>query len=197
MTSSFGEAAGAVILAAVESTQLTKDEEAFFARAPVSGVTLFARNIPRENYLAPVSALTKNLQSLRPASRPPLMIAIDQEGGRVNRMPSPFPNFGPAQKLEGGSTKKDALERLRAYAADVGRALKACGINTDFAPVMDVITEPTNTAIGDRSFATDSDGVIARGGAFLAGLCESGVLPCLKHFLGRVPQKSIPTREAR
>ena len=58
---------------------------------------------------------------------------------------------------------------LRAVAEDLGRRLLALGINVDFAPVLDVLTEPTNTAIGDRAFGTDAEAVRIRAGAFLDG----------------------------
>jgi beta-N-acetylhexosaminidase len=181
-------AAGSVLICAVEGTALTSVERAFYAATPVSGLTLFTRNIPHPDYRK-LRGLVGELQSLRPAGAPPLVVAIDQEGGRVNRFKTKdwpdFPNEGPALQLAGGKTDFDALQSIRSYARTVARALAGVGINTDFAPVCDIDTEPTNTAIGDRCFAKDAEGVTLRAGAFLDGLQDEGVLGSLKHFPGQ------------
>jgi beta-N-acetylhexosaminidase len=92
--------------------------------------------------------------------------------------------------LEGGRTDSKALAGIKTYAKDLGKALLSLGINVNFAPVCDILTEPTNTAIGDRCFGTDLDSVEARARAFLEGLQEGGVLGCLKHFPGQGDAKA-------
>lgn len=180
------DAAGAVLICAVEGSALSKEERAFYAAVPTSGLTVFTRNFPPADYRG-VNALLAELQNLRPAGAPPLIVAIDQEGGRVNRLRpwSDFPNKGPALHLADGSCDDAALQSIYDYAATVGRALRAVGINTNFAPVCDIDTEPTNTAIGDRCFGKDALSAAKRAGAFLGGLQSSGVLACLKHFPGQ------------
>lgn len=179
------DAASAVLIAAVEGHTLTPDEERFFKQEAPAGVTLFRWNIPQENYTA-VATLNQTLQSLRPVGAPPLIVAIDQEGGRVSRMPkNTFPNLGPALHIAEGRADAEALDQLKIYGQDVGRALLAVGINVDFAPVLDVLTEPSNVAIGDRVFGTTPEQATARARAFLHGLQTSRVLGCLKHFPGQ------------
>ncbi len=182
------DVAASLLVCAVEGTSLTAAEERFYRRLPVSGVTLFTRNMPLPQ--ADLAALTATLQRLRPVGDPPLLIAIDQEGGRVARLKEPFPNHGPALALAGGGDDPAALEQVREIAADMGRRLRALGINANFAPCCDVLTEPSNTAIGDRAFATSAQAASKRAGAFLAGLLASGVEGCLKHFPGQGAARS-------
>jgi beta-N-acetylhexosaminidase len=178
------DASGAVLIAAVEGMELTPDEERFFREESPAGVTLFRRNIPQADYQQ-VTRLNQSLQNLRTPEAPPLVIAIDQEGGRVSRIGTPFPNMGPAMTIAGGGVDPAALGILRQYGHDVGRELRQIGINVNFAPVLDVLSEPTNTAIGDRCFGVTADQVTPRAGAFLEGLQSEKVLGCLKHFPGQ------------
>lgn len=176
--------AGAVLVCAVEGRDLTAAERSFYRTAGPSGVTVFTRNIPENP--DDLIALTRALQSERPPGAPPFLVAIDQEGGRVARIRHPkFPNLGPAMKLAEGRSDAAGLETVRQHAGDVGRALAALGVNVNFAPVCDVLTEPSNLAIGDRAFATTAEPAALRAGAYLDGLQDTGVLGCLKHFPGQ------------
>ena len=178
------DAAATVLLGAIEGHQPTPAELVLFAEMGMSGLTLFGRNIPAGQPEA-VRSLTQRLQDARPAGTPPLLVAIDQEGGRVRRLKEPFPDHGPAMSLGSGNHDGVAVAEIRAAAKDLGTRLADLGINVDFAPVVDVLTEPGNTAIGDRAFGTDPESVSRRAGAFLAGLMATGVLGCLKHFPGQ------------
>jgi beta-N-acetylhexosaminidase len=184
MSRSMQDAASAVLVAAVEGFVMTPDEERFFKEESPAGVTLFKRNIPQDDYPR-VATLNQALQNLRDASQPRMIIAIDQEGGRVSRIGAPFPNLGPAMNLEGGRVDQDAQSRIESYGRDVGRELLRIGVNVDFAPVLDILTEPTNTAIGDRCFGMDASSVAVRAEAFLKGLQSERVAGCLKHFPGQ------------
>lgn len=180
------DAASSVVVAAVEGFVLTPDEERFFKQEAPAGVTLFRYNIPQDDYLK-VQKLNDALQATRPQGSPPLMIAIDQEGGRVSRFPKQgFPaDLGPALKLFGGRTDVDALVKLEDYGRHLGKTLASLGFNVDFAPVLDVLTEPTNLAIGDRVFGTTVEQVIPRARSFLRGLQSTGIMGSLKHFPGQ------------
>ncbi len=178
------DAAAQVLVCAVEGQTLSTAERQFFSRVPISGITVFGRNIDQADQ-GKVSNLILECQRLRPSGSPALVVAIDQEGGRVARLKPPFPNQGPAMLLAGGLKDKSALLSIEAYGFELGAALKALGININFAPVLDILTEPTNHAIGDRSFGTTVDTVTLRAGAFLDGLQASGIKGCLKHFPGQ------------
>lgn len=178
------DAASSVLVAAVEGMTLTPEEERFFREESPAGVTLFKRNIPQDDY-SRLRELTRGLQSTRSSGEAPLVIAIDQEGGRVSRIGPPFPNLGPALKIMSGSVDPSSLKVLNDYGQTVGQELNAIGVNVNFAPVLDILTEPSNTAIGDRCFGTEPEQVWRRAGAFLEGLQAASVLGCLKHFPGQ------------
>ena len=111
------------------------------------------------------------------------LIAIDQEGGRVQRVKEPATVWPPMMALERLPPGEDV-----GFAEKVGRAmgdeLRALGLDIDFAPVLDVHTNPANPIIGDRAFGRDAESVIQRALAFAHGLADAGVLACGKHFPG-------------
>ncbi|MFQ5881644.1 MAG: beta-N-acetylhexosaminidase [Candidatus Methylomirabilales bacterium] len=122
--------------------------------------------------------LTRRLQEL--TAGPSLFIAVDQEGGRVSRLKPPFTPFPPPARL--GALRSEELARR--VGGVIGRELGAVGINLNFAPVLDVHTNPENPIIGDRAFASDPDVVARLGIAFFQGLQVEGVLATGKHFPG-------------
>jgi beta-N-acetylhexosaminidase len=175
--------ASAVILAALEGVRLAPEEHRLFQDMPPAGFTLFRRNLsPR---FSEIRDLCQELQALDADSPLPQLLAIDQEGGRVARLRTPFPNFGPAMDLVAGRTDQEALTDIENMAFVMGASLWKLGINVDFAPVVDVLTREENLAIGDRCFARNAADATVRAGAFLRGLQSAGVLGCLKHFPGQ------------
>jgi beta-N-acetylhexosaminidase len=137
---------------------------------------LFTRNIDGVDQAAALIA------SCTARSDPalPILVCVDQEGGRVARFGEPVLSLPPMQTLAAaGDTRltRDAAKVL-------GRQLRAIGINLDFAPVLDVDTNPDNPVIGDRAFGCTPDVVIEHALAFADGLQDGGVLSCGKHFPG-------------
>ena len=110
----------------------------------------------------------------------PLMVTVDQEGGRVSRLSALGIDHASARELAQTKTP----EQVRAIAADVGRKLKRLGVTVDFAPVADVSDESDNEVIGDRSFSNDPEVVSEYAGAYAAGLADAGITPVYKHFPG-------------
>lgn len=110
----------------------------------------------------------------------PLMVTVDQEGGRVSRLSALGIDHASARELAQTKTP----EQVRAIAADVGRKLKRLGVTVDFAPVADVSDESDNEVIGDRSFSNDPEVVTEYAGAYAAGLADAGITPVYKHFPG-------------
>ncbi|ATD72499.1 beta-glucosidase [Gordonia sp. 1D] len=110
----------------------------------------------------------------------PLMITVDQEGGRVSRLASLGIDHASPREL--AQTKTPA--QVKEIAAGVGRKLKNLGVTVDFAPVADVSDESDNEVIGDRSFSNDPAVVTEYAAAYAAGLAEAGITPVYKHFPG-------------
>jgi beta-N-acetylhexosaminidase len=152
---------------------IDRDLEGLLARG-VGGVVLFSRNVGAP---AEVLELTRNLK--RRAARP-LLVAVDQEGGSVARLRNGFTRLPPfrALGLQGDAALARELGRV------VGSELFAVGIDWDFAPVLDVDTNPDNPVIGARSLGADPARVGELGVAFARGLGECGVAACAKHFPG-------------
>jgi beta-N-acetylhexosaminidase len=93
--------------------------------------------------------------------------------------------LGPALKIANGNVDHASCLLIQEYGRNVGEALLKIGINVDFAPVLDILTEPSNTAIGDRTFGVTAEQVTERSQAFLRGLQSTGVMGSLKHFPGQ------------
>lgn len=141
----------------------------------VGGVILFKRNVETP---AQISSLVRTLKTH--AGRP-LMASVDQEGGRVARLRgAPFTALPPMRTL-GASGDLALVERAGRLLAHEVRAM---GFDLDFAPVVDVDTNPANPVIGDRSFHRDAHQVAKLGVALSRGLEAGGVASCAKHFPG-------------
>ena len=158
-----------------EETELTPDLRTWMQEYRPGGVILFSRNLVNPEQIA---KLTNDLQSL--AGDIPLLMAIDQEGGRVSRLPSEFTIFPPAATVaQSGST-----ELAYQAAAVTAKELRGVGINMNMAPVLDIHTNPANPIIGNRAFGIEPEQVCRMGAATIAGLQDHRVLACGKHFPG-------------
>jgi len=142
----------------------------------VYGVILFGRNVESAEQVAALVA------ELKAAAGRPLLVSIDQEGGRVARLRAPqgFTELPPMRAV--GATGDEAL--AHEVGALLGRELRAIGVDQDYAPVVDVDTNPANPVIGDRSFSRDPREVARMGTAVARGLQSAGVAACAKHFPG-------------
>lgn len=145
--------------------------------AEVGGVILFRRNV---DTVEQVSALNQRIHQLAKDAPAPPFVSLDQEGGRVVRIKEPLTPIPPMRAL---GEMRDA--RLTADVSEVvATEVSALGFNLNFAPVLDVDTNPKNPIIGDRAFASDPADVARTAGAFLLGHHVAGVIPCGKHFPG-------------
>jgi beta-N-acetylhexosaminidase len=145
----------------------------------VGHVILFARNVDRPEQVA---ELVRELQEIaRDAGHDrPLLVAVDQEGGRVARLREPWTVWPPLRAVGRAGDEETARRMGRALAHE----LSACGIRCDFAPVVDVDTNPANPVIGDRAFSDDPEVVSRLGAAMIDGLQRGRVAACAKHFPG-------------
>jgi beta-N-acetylhexosaminidase len=148
----------------------------WLARYPVGGIILFGDNV---SSVSQVQALTEALQAASPQL--PLLIAIDEEGGRVSRVgrlfDAPIP---PAYTIGTGGDPDAAYEAART----IGQRLTYLGINMNFAPVADVWTNPANTVIGNRAYSRDPHTAGAMVAAAVRGFHAGGVFSVVKHFPG-------------
>jgi beta-N-acetylhexosaminidase len=171
--------AGERLLVGFPGHEPSPDLKTLIRQYGVGGVVLFARNVDGPEQVA---ELVRELQSLARAARHelPLLVAVDQEGGRVARLKEPW-TLWPAARTLGRTGSEDHARR---FGRALGEELKACGINLGLAPVMDVDTNPRNPVIGDRSFSEDPALAGRMGSAFIRGLQEEGIAACAKHFPG-------------
>jgi beta-N-acetylhexosaminidase len=150
------------------------------ASGEVSGVVLYSRNVESPPQ---VRALCREVRSAAGTGNPSPLIAVDQEGGRVARFSEPhFTRFPPAR----AASLFCCRDEMVAAAAGIATAaeLRAVGVDVDFAPVLDVGSNPRNTVIGDRAFSEDAGTAGRLAVAFMKGCLAEGVLPVGKHFPG-------------
>lgn len=141
----------------------------------LGGVIVFARNVADP---AQVSELAREAREL--AQDLPLWVSVDQEGGRVARLRRPFTEWPPMLALGRSGDERLAERFARALAAE----LAAVGINLDYAPVLDVCTNPKNTVIGDRALSERAEDVARLGRVIIRALQDEGIAACAKHFPG-------------
>src|SRR5699024_2257645 len=141
----------------------------------VGGFILFARNIGNENQTL---ELLNDLKEYNSNNDIPLFLSIDEEGGRVSRLPESFVKIPEAMKI---GTKEDLSYELGGI---LGERVKSLGFNMNFAPVLDIHSNSKNPAIGQRAFGRSSESVSKHGIDALNGLRDTGIIPAVKHFPG-------------
>jgi len=156
------------------------------SKGKVGSILLFEKNIPRTNSFV---ALKKIIWSYQQAAPIPLFIGIDQEGGKVNRLKDKygFPRSITAQEMGAAGT----LDSVRFYGEATAATCAGLGINVNFAPVVDLASNPTNPVIvkSGRSFSANEDTVILMARTFIETHRKLGVITVLKHFPGHGSSK--------
>lgn len=163
----------------VSGHALTNDEKKFIASNNIGGVVLFSRNVSEPKQIRDLCAEIQSLRHQMP-DKTPLYIGIDMEGGRVARLKAPFTRWPALKKL--GDLDSPTVSFNFSYS--MGRELRAVGINLDFAPCVDVFSNPKNTVIGDRAVSSDPEMVAKHASALIRGYIKSDVIPCAKHYPG-------------
>jgi beta-N-acetylhexosaminidase len=143
----------------------------------LGGITLFGRhgNIESPHQVAELAYEARGLGREWPA-----WVAVDQEGGRVARLGAPFTEWPPMAVLGRADNEGLAVRFARALA----RELRAVGISLDYAPVLDIHTNPANPVIGDRALSDRADRVARFGSAIIRTIQQEGLVACGKHFPG-------------
>lgn len=169
------EKVGQLVLTGFEGTTVTPILKQAIEEAHIGHVILFSKNITTPQQL---QALNTSILALR--SPQPLWITVDEEGGNVSRIPDGLTVLPTAARL----AKNYTTENVTALAASQGKLLRALGFTVNFAPVLDVNSNPNNPVIGSRAFSTDVETVNAYASAFTNGLQQSGLVAVGKHFPG-------------
>lgn len=139
------------------------------------GVTFFGRNVEAPEQVLEVALVIEQLGREAPA-----WVCVDQEGGRVARLKAPFTVWPPAATLG----RAPASDLARRFAGALAAELRAVGISLDFAPVLDILTNAANPAIGDRALSDDAARTADLGATIVTALQQAGVAACGKHFPG-------------
>lgn len=171
------EKIGQMLLFGVDGTVLNDTTRKYITSDRVGGFIFFGPNI-QDSHQA--WSLFNSMRQENASGKLPLFLSVDQEGGRVSRLPKDIPAFPASQTV--GKTQDPAY----AYkvGAGLGEALGAFGLNVDFAPVLDVNSNPKNPVIGDRSFGASADIVSTMGIQEMKGIQSKGVISVVKHFPG-------------
>lgn len=156
------------------------------SQGKVGSILIFEKNIPPKNSFA---ALKKIIWTYQQAAPIPLLVSIDQEGGKVNRLKDKygFPRSITAQAMG----KSNSLDSVRFYAEATASTLAGLGINVNFAPVVDLAANPTNPVIvkNGRAFSSQEDSVTLLAKEFIKQHRKYGVITSLKHFPGHGSSK--------
>lgn len=165
---------GQLVVAGFAGVSLPAELRALAREFDLGGVILFARNVEAPLQVAELAYEVKRLSEVPP------WVSVDQEGGRVQRLRAPFTEWPPAAALG----RRGDPELTRRFARALARELRGVGVTLDYAPVLDVHTNPANPVIGDRALAADPAEVARLGAVFIEAFQTEGVAACGKHFPG-------------
>jgi beta-N-acetylhexosaminidase len=170
---------GQRLMLTFDGPELTEDVARFIVDLRAGGVILFGKNITG---VEQVTRLNSDLQALAARNGlPPLLIAIDEEGGRVSRMPADGQAWiAPSQMAQAAA----GGDSIATSAGVIARRLRKLGFNLDFAPIADINSDPTNPAIGIRSFGIDPSLIGKAVTTAVQAYLVEGIAPCVKHFPG-------------
>lgn len=171
------EKIGQMIMVGMDTNYVTDRIKELIQVYKIGGIILYRKNFGTYQDLI---ALVNQLKELNKNNRIPLFIAIDQEGGRVDRLPSEFLNFPSANKL----AEQNNYNLLEEDAEMISRILANTGFNMNFAPVLDLKNFDAGHAIGDRAFSKDVEIVSKCGEIFVNKHKQNNVVPVIKHFPG-------------
>lgn len=177
---------GQMILVGFQGTSVDEKVLEEVRQGKVGSIILFEKNIPPQNSFIALKKITWAYQQVAPI---PLFIAIDQEGGRVNRLKDKY-GF-PKSITAAAMGKSPTLDSVRFYGEATAATLSGLGINMNFGPVVDLASNPDNPIIAKygRAFSANEDSVILMAKEFIKEHHKYGVLTALKHFPGHGSSK--------
>ncbi|WP_163538213.1 beta-N-acetylhexosaminidase [Gracilibacillus sp. YIM 98692] len=174
---SLDEKIGQMIFSGVDGTEMTDETKSIIKKYHVGGIILFANNIVSKTQTVD---FLNDMKAVNADNPYPLLLGVDEEGSNVTRMPDgvkSLPTSGSLGKLN----DPDVSFHVGTILAE---QLQAFGFNLDFAPVLDVNSNPNNPVIGDRSFGDNPDIVTKLGIQTMKGIQDKGIISVIKHFPG-------------
>ena len=171
------EKIGQMIIVGLDGYEMDDNTRNMIEKYQVGGFILFSKNIKDTEQLL---ALNNSLKIMNSKNKTPLFISIDEEGGRVSRMPKKLKKL-PTNREIGKVNNGDFSYKIGGILAE---EVKSFGFNMDFAPVLDINSNPKNPVIGDRSFGSSPEIVSKLGVKTIKGIQAGGVIPVVKHFPG-------------
>ena len=174
---SIEEKIGQMIIIGMDTNYITDRIKTMIKKYKIGGVILYRRNF---NTYQEMIKLIKELKELNKENKIPLFISIDQEGGRVNRMPKEIKNLPAANLI----AKLGGKESIIKSAEITGELLKKSGFNLNFAPVLDIKRFHDRHALGDRCYGENKEDVTLYGIEVMKTLQKHGIISVIKHFPG-------------
>ncbi|MBN8192115.1 beta-N-acetylhexosaminidase [Bacillus sp. NTK074B] len=171
------EKIGQMLVAGVNGTQMDEPTKNLIQKHKVGGFIFFTDHLQEPDQTIQFLNDMKEANKENPL---PLLLSVDQEGGNVTRLPGGLSDFPTNQKI-GETNNPDVSYEVGTL---LGKELKEFGFNLNFAPVLDVNSNPDNPIIGDRSFSPDPDIVSELGVQTMKGIQSENILSSIKHFPG-------------
>ena len=174
---SLDEKIGQLVIVGLDGYVNDENSTYLIEKYRVGGFVLLKQNVKDTEQLL---ELMNSLKKTNAANKIPLFLAIDEEGGRISRLPDDF------KKLPSSGRIGQANDKRLAYQAGslLAEMLKTIGLNMNFAPVLDINSNPENPVIGDRAFGASSELVTELGMEAMSGIKAQGIIPVVKHFPG-------------
>jgi beta-N-acetylhexosaminidase len=174
---SLEEKIGQMIVVGIEGYNLNDNTKNLIEKYKAGGFILFGENVQDTNQLL---NLLNSIKEENLKNHIPLFLSIDEEGGQVTRMPKEFKRI-PTNKAIGQINNTTFSYKL---GDAIAKEIKSFGLNMNFAPVLDINSNPKNPVIGDRSFGSEVDIVSRLGIETMKGIQSANVIPVVKHFPG-------------
>lgn len=171
------EKIGQIITVGIDGYTINDKTKELIVDKKVGGIILFKDNINDSNQLL---QLINNIKDINSKNKIPLFISIDEEGGRVSRLPKEIKKL-PSNEVIGNINDKELAYDI---GKTIGYSLKSFGFNMDFTPVLDINSNSKNTVIGDRSFSSNKNIVANLGVSEINGFKSRNIISVAKHFPG-------------
>jgi beta-N-acetylhexosaminidase len=174
---SMEEKIGQLVIVGLDGYEVDDYAKQLIEKYHVGGFVLFKHNIKDARQML---ALLNSLKQVNSINKIPLFLSIDEEGGKVSRMPEEFIKIPSSKRIGQINNTQLAYQVGNIF----GKELKAFGLNMDFGPVLDINSNPKNPVIGDRSFGTDASIVSKLGVQMMKGIQAQNIISVVKHFPG-------------